>query len=132
LCGVIAPFVNDKFRDLEVDDSVHWERAALASAFARMKRTLDDLIALKKKHGFEVPIAQFWPAAAIYAWACGKTWEEVLHLTSVDEGDMAMLVFRTADNLRQIISLEGTHPALAVKAREALQLILREPVIIPT
>jgi hypothetical protein len=43
-----------------------------------------------------------------------------------------MLVFRTADNLRQIISLEGTHPALAGKAREALQLILREPVIIPT
>jgi superfamily II RNA helicase len=132
LCGVIAPFVNDKFRDLEVDDSVQWERAALASAFARMKRALDELIDLKKKHGFEVPIAQFWPAAAIYAWACGKTWEEVLHLTSVDEGDMAMLVFRTADNLRQIISLEGTHPALAGKAREALQLILREPVIIPT
>jgi superfamily II RNA helicase len=132
LCGVIAPFVNDKFRDLEVDDAVQWERAPLASAFARMKRALDELIDLKKKHGFEVPIAQFWPAAAIYAWACGKSWEEVLHLTSVDEGDMAMLVFRTADNLRQIISLEGTHPALAGKAREALQLILREPVIIPT
>lgn len=132
LCGIIAPFVNDKFRDLDIDDSVAWDRSSLAAAFARMKRALEDLITMKKKYGFEVPIVQFWPAAALYAWACGKSWEEVLQLTAVDEGDMAMLVFRTADNLRQIISLEGTHPGLAGKARDALQLILREPVIIPT
>ncbi len=132
LCGIIAPFVNDKFRDLEIDDSIAWDRASLAAAFARMRRALEHLLALKKKYGFDVPIIQFWPAAALYAWACGKAWDDVLRLTSVDEGDMAMLVFRTADNLRQIISLEGTHPVLAEKAREALQLILREPVIIPT
>jgi ATP-dependent RNA helicase HelY len=42
---------------------------------------------------------------------------------------MAMLIMRTADNLRQIASLRETHPetsALAAKAREA---ILREPVV---
>jgi superfamily II RNA helicase len=55
-----------------------------------------------------------------------------MRLTSVDEGDLAMLVFRTADNLRQIVALEGTHPQLAVKARKAVQLVLREPVVILT
>jgi ATP-dependent RNA helicase HelY len=132
MCGVIAPFVNDKFRDLQIDPAMSWDRAALASAFARMKAALDDLMALNKKHGFEVPLIQFWPAAAMFAWAGGMSWEDVIQLTSIDEGDLAMLVFRTADNLRQIIALEGTHPQLSDKARRAVQLILREPVVILT
>ena len=47
----------------------------------------------------------------------------------IADGDLAMLVLRTADNLRQIASLRDTHPeiaALAIKARES---ILREPVV---
>jgi len=43
-----------------------------------------------------------------------------------------MLVFRTADNLRQIASLEATHPVLAAKARSTIELLLREPMTIPT
>jgi len=66
------------------------------------------------------------------AWAGGMSWEDVIRLTSIDEGDLAMLVFRTADNLRQIVALEGTHPLLSGKARRAVQLILREPVVILT
>ena len=132
LCGVIAPFVNDKFRDLQIDSAIAWDRASLAEAFATMKKALDDLMALNKKHGFDVPLVQFWPAVAMYAWAGGMSWEDVMRLTSVDEGDLAMLVFRTADNLRQIVALEGTHPQLAVKARKAVQLVLREPVVILT
>ncbi len=132
LCGVIAPFVNDKFRDLQIDASKSWDRAALAEAFAKMKKALDELMDLNKKYGFDVPLVQFWPAAAMYAWACGMGWEDVIRLTSVDEGDLAMLVFRTADNLRQIMALEGTHPQLADKARKAVQLVLREPVVILT
>jgi len=97
-----------------------------------MKAALDDLMALNRKHGFEVPLVQFWPAAAMYAWAGGMGWEDIIRLTSVDEGDLAMLVFRTADNLRQIMALEGTHPQLANKARKAVQLVLREPVVILT
>jgi len=42
-----------------------------------------------------------------------------------------MLILRTADNLRQVATLRDTHPALAEKARLAISLILREPVLIP-
>jgi len=41
---------------------------------------------------------------------------------------MAMLVLRTADNLRQIMSLRDTHPEIAARAEEARAAILREPV----
>ncbi|MCX5896069.1 MAG: DEAD/DEAH box helicase, partial [Proteobacteria bacterium] len=132
LCGIVATFVNDKFKDLQIDDAVNWEKAPLVAAYGRTRSALEELIALKTEHGFEVALMQFWPAVALYVWSCGMGWEDVIQLTSVDEGDLAMLVFRTADNLRQIISLEGTHPNLAAKAREAVQLILREPVVIPT
>jgi hypothetical protein len=55
----------------------------------------------------------------------------VLQLTGTDEGDLAMLIFRTADNLRQLVSLEDTHPGLAGKAKSCIRLLLREPVVLP-
>ena len=37
-----------------------------------------------------MPQVQFWPAAALYTWACGESWENVIQLTSVDEGDLVV------------------------------------------
>jgi hypothetical protein len=42
---------------------------------------------------------------------------------------MAMLIMRTADNLRQIMSLRETHLETAVLAAAAREAILREPVV---
>lgn len=132
LSGIIAVFVNDKFKDIDLKQGMHWDKRPLLSAYYRMKSAVDDILALKKEHGFYVPQMQFWPAAALYTWAAGESWERVIELTSIDEGDLAMLVFRTADNLRQIASLEATHPVLAAKARSTIELLLREPMTIPT
>jgi len=82
-----------------------------------------------KATGFIVRPLYFWTAALMYDWARGGNWEEIMKKMGIADGDMAMLILRTADNLRQITSLKETHPemaALAVRAREA---ILREPVI---
>jgi superfamily II RNA helicase len=132
LAGIIAIFVNDKFRDIDLNESMDWNRKPLTTAYYMMKDATDEIMSLKKKHGFKVPHIQLWPAAALYTWACGETWENVIKLTSVDEGDLAMLIFRTADNLRQLTSLDETHPVLSDKSRQSLNLLLREPVIIPT
>ena len=45
------------------------------------------------------------------------------------EGDLAMLVLRTADNLRHIAGLQAVFPAMASTARQAIDLILRDPVM---
>ena len=67
----------------------------------------------------------------MYDWAGDGDWEESVRKLGLDEGDMAMLVFRTADNLRQIAGLRKTHPTLAATASKAMALILKEPVIVP-
>jgi superfamily II RNA helicase len=66
---------------------------------------------------------------AMYEWARGRAWDDVIRLTGVAEGDMASLVLRTADNLRQIVSLRDTHPEAAACAQRAREAILREPVL---
>jgi ATP-dependent RNA helicase HelY len=50
-------------------------------------------------------------------------------MAGIADGDMAMLVLRTADNLRQIMSLRQTHPEMAELALKAREAILREPVV---
>ena len=58
-----------------------------------------------------------------------------LHLDSVFsglrqvEGDMASLVLRTADHLRQATNLKVSHPELVSVAHAAIERILREPVL---
>jgi superfamily II RNA helicase len=131
LAGIIAVFVNDKFRDIDIDGTYSWNKRPLMEAYFRMKSVVDHMAENTKKHHFDVPIIQFWPAAALYTWAGGDSWENVIRFTSVDEGDLAMLIYRTADNLRQLASLQDTHPELAGKARQGIQLLLREPVTLP-
>jgi superfamily II RNA helicase len=131
MCALIAVFVNDKFRDIDIADTVHWDRRELKRSYELMKSEVEAMVALKKQHGFSVPNVQFWPAAALYLWSQQRSWDDVQLLAGVDEGDLAMLIFRTADNLRQLVSLEATHPGLASKARACIRLLLREPVVLP-
>ena len=82
-----------------------------------------------KAAGFSVAPLLLWTASVIYDWARGDDWDVIINKTGIADGDLASLISRTADNLRQIASLKESHPemaALAVKAREA---ILREPVV---
>jgi hypothetical protein len=46
----------------------------------------------------------------------------------MEEGDLAMLVVRTADNLRHIRHLKDVFPEAAATAAEAIDKIMREPV----
>ncbi len=63
-------------------------------------------------------------------WARNVPWEQLLTYVPVNEGDMASLIMRTADHLRQIANLKETHPQLSAVAANAIELILREPVYI--
>ncbi len=127
LAGVVAPFVYDGDQDLLVVRKELPRR--LTRAYDRMIATLADLAERLKAGGFPVAPLFLWPAAVIYEWAAGGDWDRIIRKAGIADGDMAMLIMRTADNLRQIMSLKETHPetaALAAKAREA---ILREPVV---
>jgi len=47
----------------------------------------------------------------------------------IADGDFAMLISRTADNLNQISSLKDTHPEISELASKGKSAILREPMI---
>jgi superfamily II RNA helicase len=131
LTGLIAPFVIDKYQEVDLNPEVEFDRVTIRERFNKMMNSLRSIRNLEKERGFEGLPLQFWPIATLYAWACGKTWEEIIKLTGADEGDLSMLILRTADNLRQVATLKDTHPELAERARQGISLILREPVLIP-
>ncbi|PIW01095.1 MAG: hypothetical protein COW41_03540, partial [Deltaproteobacteria bacterium CG17_big_fil_post_rev_8_21_14_2_50_51_6] len=123
-------FVWDRPVDISVTDWKAFDLSAPLELWARITDSIGDIMNLKTAAGLESPPLQFWPAAAVYLWAGGTGWETLSRFISVDEGDLASLVMRTADHLRQIKNLSDTHPALARTAGEAIALIMREPVYI--
>jgi superfamily II RNA helicase len=65
----------------------------------------------------------------MYAWARGGSWEHALQAAEMEEGDLAMLILRTADNLRHIAGLAEFFPEAAAAATRAVERLLREPVV---
>jgi ATP-dependent RNA helicase HelY len=129
LAAVIAPFVTDKDKQYHVSMEL-WEKTRpLWKRLRRMARRLTPLMEFLVSRGFEVPSIMFWPAASVFLWAEEVEWTELTGHLTADEGDLAMLILRTADHLRQFLSLEGEDPQLAATAARALQLLMRPPLL---
>lgn len=128
LAAVVAPFVYDGDVDIESIDRRRMPRK-LSRALERVIGTISPLMKRLKRAGFHVTPLHEWTAMAVYDWARGRTWGDVTNRLSIAEGDLVMLIVRTADNLRQIASLRETHPDLAELAESSRKLILREPVL---
>jgi ATP-dependent RNA helicase HelY len=130
MAGCIAPFVWDRDQDVEFRIETPLDLKGMEKSFYRVLSIIEGISMLKAARGFENPQILFWPAAALYLWAKGVPWEQVMSFIPVNDGDMASLIMRTADHLRQVANLEETHPELASTARTAVDLIMREPVFI--
>ena len=129
LAGCIAPFVWDRDQDIELRGGRH-DLIPLEDAMDIMLESMEDIRGLKARMGFENPQILAWPAAALYFWAGNMGWEELMLRIPVNEGDMASLIMRTAEHLRQVKNLKETHSDLAAVAGDAIALIMREPVLI--
>jgi superfamily II RNA helicase len=128
MAGCIAPFVWDRVQELEFKLQTPVSLKDCEKAFEGVLNRIEDIRMLKVRRGFENPPILFWPAAALFLWAKGVPWGKLLSFIPVDDGDMASLIMRTADHLRQVKNLEESHPELASVATTAIDLILREPV----
>jgi len=101
---------------------------SLLSVFLKVTKALRPFSRLMVSKGFEVRPLFLSPAVTIYAWATGRPWEKVVSVAEIAEGDLAMLILRTADNLRHIMALEQFFPEAAETARKSIRLIVKEPV----
>lgn len=127
LAAVIAPFVYD--RGAEISIKKNRLPRQLTHAYNRIIETVTPMAIRMDASGFHINPLPLWTAAVIYDWARGRDWDWIIGKTGIAEGDMAMLVSRTADNLKQVASLKNTHPEIAGLAGKAREAILREPVI---
>jgi ATP-dependent RNA helicase HelY len=130
LAGGLAPFVWDRVQEVDLNMRPGLGLTTLETVFNRTLNAIEPMRRLMAKRGFETPQILFWPAAALYLWARGMDWTPLMNILRVDEGDLASLIMRTADHLRQVTNLAETHTELAGVAREAIAMILREPVFI--
>jgi len=126
LAAIIASFVNEQ----ETDDPSAGQGLPkrLERSFVNVERGLKSLITHMANWGFEVRPLYLRPALTLYAWARGRAWQQVVVDAGMAEGDLAMLINRTADNLRHIRTLSDVFPDVAATAGQAVDLIVREPV----
>ena len=132
MAALVAPFVEERDRDANPPGLLRAAPMEMMEALSRLEAALMPIRERKRAAGFETPDINRGPAAAVYLWAAGESWDTILELSEWDQGDMASLLFRTADNLRQVTNLKQTHPELAACAGQAVEMIFRPPVVVPT
>jgi len=81
------------------------------------------------RRGFVPSDLHLAPAVTLYKWSVGIAWEPVVKEAGIEEGDLANLVFRTADNLRHIATLKNVFPGEARTASLAVEMIMKEPLV---
>ena len=127
LAAVVAFFAYDRDDDMKL--TVKDLPPKLTLSFKNVALAVRPLIHRLEDAGFPVVKLHASAGAAVYYWAQGHSWDSVIKATGIAEGDMATLILRTADNLRQIASLKDTYPEIAECAYRAREAILREPVL---
>ena len=127
MAGIIGAFVHER----DADDRIEKGRVPkkLLTAFLKVKRELRPSAYRMIERGFEVRPLFLRPAVTLFSWAAGQPWEEVVRLSEIEEGNLAMLVLRTADNLRHIRTLGDVFPEAAAAAGAAIDMLLRDPVV---
>ncbi len=127
LAALIASLVYDRETEDAAVKGLTPKR--LIHAFLGMKQKLSPLMEEMAALGFPVRPLLMKPAVAVYAWARQYPWEHLSTATQMEEGDLAMLMLRTADHLRHIRTLTAAFPESARTAASAVDLLLREPVL---
>jgi superfamily II RNA helicase len=127
LAAIVASFVNER----EADDNLRRGLVprALERSYVRISRGLRPFATEMERAGFETRPLYLRPAAAVYAWASGETWDRAVATSQLAEGDLTMLVSRTADNLRHIQALRVPFPTVSRTAADAVDMIMRDPVL---
>lgn len=128
LAGIMAAFVNERETDDDALDSAIAPKT-LYSLFHKTNNGLKSFAEELRRNEFPAPTLCFLPTVTVYLWAKGEAWERVLEISRMPEGNLAMLILRTADNLRHIRNIGDVFPDAARTSSRAIDLILRDPVI---
>ena len=128
MAAITAAFVYERESDDRMEKA--WLSKPLMKVITHLRKALTPFVQDMMAKGFQVRPLYLKPAAAVHAWAAGETWERTLAIAEAEEGILAALILRTADNLRHIKNLRAIFPEAAETAAIATDLILRDPVVL--
>ncbi|MFO7557816.1 MAG: ATP-dependent DNA helicase, partial [Desulfobacterales bacterium] len=128
LAALIASFVNER-EDADENLSTQLIPKMLLKQFLVIKKSLRPFAKQMRSRGFEAQSLCIRPAAAIYSWALGNSWDTTLEISGLAEGDLARLILRTSDNLRHIRNLTQIFPKVAATSGKSIEMLLRDPLI---
>lgn len=128
LTAIMASLVYEK----ESDDHLEGKLLPnhLRKTFFKVQKGLAPFDHQLQVSGFITRPMYLRPAAMLYAWASGHGFDNVCLNYAIPEGDLAMLAMRTAENLRHLANLRKIFPTVASTAKQAVELIMRSPVMI--
>jgi len=128
LAALISSFVNERE---DADDHLNTQLLpkALLKRFLIVKKSLRPFAKQMRSRGFDAKSLCIRPAAAIYSWARENSWDNVLDISGLAEGDLARLILRTSDNLRHIRNLTQFFPKVAETSIKSIEMILRDPLV---
>lgn len=123
--GLIASVAADADRDFGAGRV----SGSLGYVLTGFEDVVYDVSAVEWKNGI-TPVEEinYSAAAASERWAKEMSWDELVNRTKAEEGDLVRLLSRTGEALRQIAGLDNANPKAAATAREAADIVLREPV----
>lgn len=102
---------------------------AVTNAIAQLEPVRTSLVATQVEAGVDMPVAiDIRLAGVVEAWASGIGWNEVTADCGLDDGDVARLLMRTVDTLRQIAYCHHLLPGLRSSARAAARAMDRKPI----
>ncbi|MEA1967379.1 MAG: DEAD/DEAH box helicase [Thermodesulfobacteriota bacterium] len=128
LAAIMASFVNEKEFD---DESLLRGNLPkeLITEFVHLRKGLKPFAKKLLKHDFEAPNLYIQPADVVFSFANNDSWENIVERSRFAEGDLARLIMRTGENLKQMAGLLNTFPKIAKNADQAIELIMKAPVV---
>lgn len=126
---VVSGFMAALAADAERDYGELKLSGKLTQMITDFEKVVYNVAKVEWNHGVEpAEEVNFSAAATAEAWAGGIEWDELVYRTRAEEGDLVRLLSRTGEALMQIAHLYDSNPQSAKMAREAGDVMLREPI----
>ncbi|KAK9820466.1 hypothetical protein WJX72_010660 [[Myrmecia] bisecta] len=102
---------------------------AIIATIEALEPERERIFKLQISHGMEASLAvDLRLAGVVEAWAAGGTWAQIMEDCSLEDGDVARLLSRTLDLLRQVAHCDALLPGLRTTARKAMRAVNRAPI----
>ncbi|KAK9815169.1 hypothetical protein WJX73_009621 [Symbiochloris irregularis] len=129
LAGLLGAMVAPETASRPHISAAYSPSEAIVSAVEALEPARGRVFHLQAEAGLNFPVeVDLRLAGIVEAWAAGSTWSQVMSDCNLDDGDIARLLSRTIDLLRQAGHCSALLPGLRKAARVAAQAMTRRPI----